>query len=85
MVSRQVRSGNSWSRTELDLRPGLPTRLRLLALGGARVAGGAAKVALGWLTFDLGRRARGTKLLARGGGMVLGAVGHVRVEYRRGG
>jgi succinoglycan biosynthesis protein ExoM len=85
VVSRQVRSGNSWARTELDLRPGLLTRCRLLALGGVRVLGGAAKLATGVVTRDLGRRARGTKLLARGGGMVLGAVGHVRVEYRRGG
>jgi succinoglycan biosynthesis protein ExoM len=83
VVRRQVRSGNSWSRTELDLRPGFVTRAKLVVLGGVRVLGGAAKLALGFVTRDLGRRARGTKLMARGGGMVLGAVGYVHVEYRR--
>ncbi|MEJ5866628.1 glycosyltransferase [Pseudokineococcus sp. 5B2Z-1] len=87
VVRRQLRSGNSWSRTEVALArtPGdrLRARLRCAARGGVRLAGGAAGALAGVLRRDLGLRARGVKALARGAGMAGGALGWTYVEYRR--
>jgi GT2 family glycosyltransferase len=87
VLRRQLRSGNSWSRTELALattrRARARTRLMLTVIGGVRVAGGAARLLLGTVTRSLRHRARGAKTLARGSGIVLGAYGYTYVEYRR--
>lgn len=87
VLQKALRSGNSWSRTSLELAPGglrsLPVRLRLLGEGLVRVAGGAARLALGKVTRDRRHEARGSRVLARGVGLVSGAVGWIYTEYRR--
>jgi succinoglycan biosynthesis protein ExoM len=87
VLRRQLRSGNSWSRTALMLSGTgagrLRLRLRLTAMGGLRLAGGPAQWLLGQLTGDVGRRARGAKATARGIGILMGAYGLNYAEYRR--
>jgi succinoglycan biosynthesis protein ExoM len=87
VLRRQLRSGNSWSRTALmlcDSRSGrLRLRLRLTAMGGVRVAGGPATWLLGVLARSLRHRAVGARTTARGLGLLLGAYGYGYVEYRR--
>ena len=87
VLRRQLRSGNSWSRTELMLAGSpaerLALRARYTALGGARLGGGLARSALGVVRRDLRDRAAGRKTAARGLGMLLGAWGYGYVEYRR--
>jgi succinoglycan biosynthesis protein ExoM len=87
VLRRQLRSGNSWSRTALMLAGSRTERLRLrltlTALGGVRLAGGLARTATGVVKGDLRHRAAGRKTAARGLGMLLGAWGYGYVEYRR--
>lgn len=87
VLQKALRSGNSWSRTSLELAPGglrsLPVRVRLLGEGLVRVAGGGARLALGKVTRDRRHEARGSRVLARGAGLVSGAVGWIYTEYRR--
>jgi succinoglycan biosynthesis protein ExoM len=87
VMRRQLRSGNSWSRTALMLAgsPGgrLVLRLRLTAMAAARLAGGPARWLLGVVTGDVRHRATGAKATARGIGMLTGAYGYTYIEYRR--
>lgn len=87
VLRRQLRSGNSWSRTTLMLTPGrgrrFTARIALATRGGARVVAGPLVWLVGALTGSVGRRARGAKATARGAGMILGAFGGAYVEYRR--
>lgn len=87
VVRRQLRSGNSWSRTSLLLTrgalPRLVLRLRLAGLGLVRLAAGTARGGLGVVTRDVGRRANGVRNLARGLGLLMGAFGATYAEYRR--
>jgi succinoglycan biosynthesis protein ExoM len=87
VLRRAYSSGNSWSRVSLELAtgsgPGLWLRARLLGSGAARVAGGAAKAALGTLSGSPRRQAKGLRTLARGAGMTTGALGARYSEYRR--
>ena len=89
VLRRAFRSGNSWSRTsrEISRSAGLPVRLgvvgRELGQGVVRVAGGASRIVFGLLTGSLERRVRGTRTVARGSGMVAGALGFTYHEYRR--
>jgi succinoglycan biosynthesis protein ExoM len=87
VLRRQLRSGNSWSRTALMLAPSAGDRLRLrlglTVMGAARVAVGAARWMIGVPTASRVHRARGAKTLARGLGMILGAYGYDYIEYRR--
>jgi succinoglycan biosynthesis protein ExoM len=87
VLSRAFSSGNSWSRVSLKLETHigrqLRTRARLGALACARIAGGAAKFAWGLLSRDLSTSARGLRTLARGGGMLTGAINVPYVEYSR--
>ena len=85
VLRRAKRSGNSHSRVELALRrgPAWFVRGRLVAAGSLRVLAGSAQRAVGVLSGSLRHRARGARTVARGVGMVSGAVGHVVVEYRR--
>lgn len=89
VLRRRLRFGNTTSRIELLLAPSAPARLRtrieLLALGTARVGAGVARIALGTLLRRLRDRAHGARTLARGIGMISGAIGHTYVEYRRDG
>ncbi len=87
VLRKAFRSGNSWSRTSLELAPGglrgAGVRLRLAVKGAVRAAGGAAVVLIGTVRCDEAWQARGSRTLARGLGMLAGAGGHVFQEYRR--
>ncbi|GGF13838.1 glycosyltransferase family 2 protein [Subtercola lobariae] len=87
VVLRAFRSGNSWSVTSLLLAPDTlsraRTRLTLSARGGARAGLGLAQIVAGMLRVSPAWRARGTRTLARGAGMLSGAWGYGYREYRR--
>lgn len=87
VLLRALSSGNSWSLTSVELATGmLPVtvlRLRLTGQGLLRLAGGIAQFLSGVVTASSRRHARGLRTLARGAGMVLGAVGYRYEEYRR--
>jgi len=87
VLRRQLRSGNSWSRTALMLAPTPAARVllrgRLGLMGGVRVAGGAVRWLWGGLTRRQTHRARGAKAFARGAGLLMGVFGAAYVEYAR--
>ncbi len=86
VLQRAFRSGNSWSRTDVELSRGpgrVLARIRSALVGLVRVGGGAAQAAVGLVTGDVAHRARGTRTFARGAGLVAGGFGHVYSEYRR--
>lgn len=87
VLRRQLRSGNSWSRTALMLSTSavgrLSLRLRLTTMALARLLGGAVRCLLGVIGGDLGRQAGGAKAMARGLGMLGGAYGYAYSEYTR--
>lgn len=87
VLQRAYRLGNSWVRSELALDDRASWRAlvvaRFVPRGLARLVGGAAQVFLGALTSDLGRRARGTRTIARGAGITVAVFGGVYAEYRR--
>jgi succinoglycan biosynthesis protein ExoM len=87
VLQRALRSGNSWSRTTLELVPNwraaLVARVRLTGRGLSRIAAGFGQFVAGTLGRRTYHQARGLRTIARGAGMVSGAYGHVYVEYRR--
>lgn len=87
VVARAFSSGNSASTTSLALAEGAGLRAVVRAAAGGRgalrCAGGLARIAAGIATRSLPRRARGVRTLARGAGMLAGAVGYRYAEYRR--
>jgi len=87
VVQRSFRSGNSWSRSYLDLEmhalARTSRRAALVSQGLIRIAGGLAKRLLGECTRSLGHQATGTRIFCRGLGMLTGAVGYVYNEYKR--
>lgn len=87
VLRRAARSGNSWVRTSIaledDLVPRTIVRVRATAAGTARIVGGSAVALGGMASGSLRRRARGRRTVARGFGMVSGAIGRVQSEYRR--
>lgn len=87
VVRRAFRSGNTWMRTSLELAPTparrLTTRVRLSALGLARVFVGSLRVTLGIASGRLTHRAKGVRTVARGAGLLAGTFGAVYAEYRR--
>ncbi|MDD9207705.1 glycosyltransferase [Georgenia sp. 10Sc9-8] len=87
VLQRAFRSGNGWSRVQLETACGrrdrLTRRAGLCARGTIRVGGGSAKMLVGALGRSVGLRARGARTLMRGAGMVTGAAGYVYSEYRR--
>lgn len=87
VLRRAFRSGASWSFTSLRLinspeRRWL-VRLTLFGRGLVRLAGGAARLVAGLVGRSLANQARGLRTMARGAGMLSGAVGHVYAEYQR--
>jgi succinoglycan biosynthesis protein ExoM len=84
---RALRLGNSWSRVALALESGSGRRalrrLDLTVSGIARIAGGAARVTWGIVARSMRHRARGTRTVLRGAGMIAGAWGYTYAEYRR--
>lgn len=89
VLRRAYRSGNTWARTSIVLADGAIartlTRGRLCLQGGVRVVAGALRMAVGTVVVSMVHRARGRRTLARGAGMLSGAIGIVYVEYGRGG
>lgn len=87
VLKRYQRMGNSGSRVDVLLaRPGadrLLTRGKLIGQALVRVVVGGLRAAYGKLTGNLVHHARGARLMARGRGMLAGAVGGVVVEYGR--
>lgn len=87
VLRRAFRSGNSWSRTTVELAGSGADRLRrraqLAGVAAVRLAGGGARWLLGTLTGSLSLQARGARTLARGAGMAAGVVGYTYSEYRR--
>jgi hypothetical protein len=88
VVLRAFSSGNTWSLTSLALAPTDPAarlRHRSVAIrrGTVRAAGGIGRIALGAVTGSLEHRAKGTRTLARGAGMIAGALGWSYQEYAR--
>ncbi|GIG38658.1 glycosyltransferase family 2 protein [Cellulomonas phragmiteti] len=87
VLQKALRSGNSWSRTSLELAGSVPdavvVRFGLLGRGLLRIAGGAARLLLGVVLRDRRHEARGARVLARGIGLTSGACGWTYTEYRR--
>jgi len=87
VLQRHFRSGNSWARTSVELSKGggatLLMRLRLTLAGVARIVLGTARSLFGTVARSPRHQARGSRTVARGTGMALGAWGRVYVEYRR--
>ncbi|MDD9152014.1 glycosyltransferase family 2 protein [Plantibacter flavus] len=87
VVRRAFSSGNSWSQTSIALEDSLlgrlTARVRCIAKGLVRAAGGVARSVVGVVTRSLRHRAKGVRTLARGFGMIAGAVGYSYEEYRR--
>jgi glycosyltransferase involved in cell wall biosynthesis len=87
VLQRAFRSGNTWIRTSLAMAPTSMGRLRvrivLSARGAVRVGGGLALAGVGLASGSLSRRARGLRTVARGAGIISGALGSVYSEYRR--
>jgi succinoglycan biosynthesis protein ExoM len=87
VLQRAYRSGNSWSRTSLELAgtagERVQVRLTCTARGALRVVAGGGRWLAGQATRSLTHRARGARTVARGAGLVSGAWGSVHVEYRR--
>ncbi|NTW38906.1 MAG: glycosyltransferase family 2 protein [Cellulomonadaceae bacterium] len=87
VLQRAYRSGNGWSRTSLEMATSpvarVATRLECSARGVVRLAGGGARWVAGTVLRSQGQRARGTRTVMRGAGLVSGAWGSVYSEYRR--
>lgn len=89
VLQRAYRSGNSWSRCEVEITEGSAARLRvrgrLLLVGLARVVAGVLRLVLGQVSRSLRHQARGRRTVSRGLGMAAGAAGRVYgdAEYRR--
>ncbi|ACQ79266.1 glycosyl transferase family 2 [Beutenbergia cavernae DSM 12333] len=87
VLRRERRTGSTWSRVHLVLAAGAGARVRVgarLAMTAAvLVVRGVARVLLGALTRDLGRRAHGQRELARAAGVLTGLVGGHVEEYAR--
>jgi succinoglycan biosynthesis protein ExoM len=87
VLLRALRSGNSWSRTSIKLSTSVIertlVRLQLTGRGSLRTVSGGAQYAVGFVSRNTVRRARGLRTAARGVGMVSGAYGYVYSEYRR--
>ncbi len=87
LLQRAWSHGNSATLVERALAKSTldSLRIRVIAMGGGliRVAFGAARYALGVLTFNNRHKAKGLRLAFRGAGMAAGATGHVVEEYAR--
>lgn len=88
VLQRAFSSGNTWSQVSLELASSLPGRIgghcRLLGAGCLRSLGGALRIAYGVATRSVADSAKGQRTLARGAGMLVGALGYSYQEYRRG-
>lgn len=87
VIRRTFRIGNGATRVAIVTAGGpgarLLRRLREAGRGLVRSVAGIAQILLGMVTRSLRHRARGTRRLARGAGMLAAALGYRYVEYRR--
>lgn len=87
VLHRATRSGNSASRCAVALAGSSAERAvvrgRCVAEGAVRVVAGAGRAAVGRVTRSAAHEARGLRTLARGRGMVSGALGRVVFDYAR--
>lgn len=86
VLRRAVRSGNSRVRVDLHLTEGrgrIAVRAKALAVGSARIGAGGVRHVGGRVLRSEEQRAKGSRTVARGLGMIGGAVGYVYQEYRR--
>lgn len=87
VVKRTYRMGNGTALVERDMAgPGaaaIAALIRLLASGLLRVFAGCARIVLGVMTGSLTQQASGARNLARGAGLVTGAIGFSYAEYAR--
>jgi len=87
VFQRTVRTSNSWARTRMRLAASsaeaLTRRLELTARGGYRMLRGVVGRGLGRIGGNTQRHARATVDIASGIGLIMGANGLVRYEYRR--
>lgn len=87
VLARSFSHGNTHALVEqaLSLNTAQLVRARFACgFGGlARVVAGALRYSMGFVTGSLRRRAMGLRLVYRGAGMFVGAIGHVVEEYAR--
>lgn len=86
VLRRSLRMGNSWSRTQLVVLTGRQrgrARIQLLGQALARVGAGSLRALFGTLTRSTRHQANGARMMARGLGMLIGAVGYTYSEYGR--
>ncbi len=87
VLRRTFRFGNTSARVRIALAPTsarrVAERVRALARGGARAVGGSVRWGFGAVSGSLRHRAHGARTVARGLGMMTGALGHAHDEYGR--
>lgn len=87
VLRRAFRSGNGASLVEVELAGSvlrsLPVRVRQLVHGLVRIGGGGLKLLVGTVTGSVQRQASGARNVARGAGLVGGALGYTFSEYAR--
>ncbi len=87
VVRRTYRMGNGTALVERDLarsRGGSAAAVaRLLASGLVRVIGGLSRMLVGVVGGSMHQRASGARNLARGAGLITGAIGFTYAEYAR--
>jgi glycosyltransferase involved in cell wall biosynthesis len=87
VMRRAFRLGNTPPRVDLLMAvtswSRLKTRVRYSVRGLIRVAIGSSRIAWGAVRFDQRHRARGSRTVARGAGMLAGALGYQYTEYAR--
>jgi len=87
VLKRTYRMGNGTALVERDLAlsrsASAAAVLRLLASGLLRVIAGSSRMVLGIVGQSLRQRASGARNVARGAGLITGAVGFTYAEYAR--
>lgn len=87
VLKRTFRMGNGTALVERDLArsptASASTVVRLIAGGLLRVVAGCVRIMIGALSSSLQQRASGARNLARGAGLVTGALGFTYAEYTR--
>ena len=84
VLRRAFSHGAVTSRIEIGFG-NLPSliRVKLAMLALARLLTGLTQATVGWIRRDLVPQARGARLMYRGAGMLVGALGRDVIEYRR--